>query len=146
MARSFNDHRRWKWEYQGSGPTPFAWMGKERPLVAMFKHVARLKDGTDLEGLQCRYPNEVAYTLDQLKKIEIDPIGTFRHGMHAHELKLAAIELEQIVNAHAGTKRLNDAVTAFTAASEEELAAHLPKRETQTVVLAVTPAPAARLG
>lgn len=124
--RSFTPRRTASWEYQGLIETPFAHRGKERPLVAMFKHVAREADGAVVDGFQCCYPNEIGYTLDQLVEAQESPVGHFKKGMSREDLDRAT--------------HFFGAVATFKNATDAELDALMPKKKDADVIVFVSPA------
>ncbi len=147
--RSFSPRRTMAWEFQGIQETPFAyskWI--ERPIVAMFKHVAREQDGSEVKGFQCSYPNEIGYSAADIAAIAASPVGHNRHGMRREELDRAARLFEAVVtfkNEPAMPDRLFDAVATFNTASDEALAALMPKKQPSEVIVLVPQAQALKI-
>lgn len=118
--RSFTPRSDVSWELQGIQATPFAYSKwHERPVVAVFKHVARTQDGVVVEDFQCSYPNVVAYNQEELAAAQASPIGHFRLGMKREALDLAANRMT----------RLFDAVSTFKAATDAEIDALMPNAD-----------------
>lgn len=130
--RSFTPRRTIHWEFKGVMETPFVYMGMkqgvEAPLVALFKEVAREADGREIEGFQCSFPNVIGYHNNELSSIQASPIGHYKHGMHRDELDRAA--------------RMLDAAVTFKAATDADLNALMPKKQSADVIVLVPPAQA----
>lgn len=120
MARIYQKHPTWTWEYRGVMPTPFAVMGKERPLVAMFKHVARDHNDQIVPNLQCVYPNEIAMNMDDFNDMFADPVGHYKRAMNYGVAVRAAEDLQHAIGR---ASLLAEAVKVFENATDEELAA-----------------------
>lgn len=127
MARNFNDQIKWEWDYQGIQVSPFASMGKP-PLMAIFTHAAKDGEGNIIPGLQCQYPNMRGYTHAEIEKVIADPVGIYKHALKGHDLPAIA--------------RILGAASTFHDATEEELAAKMPKPQPVEVAIDVARAAA----